>query len=223
MTTRIDAGTGTGPESGAAETGAAATETGTAPAVLAKTPKSPPAPAPANGQRSISISLSTLRNAVALVLPLVVIIVLGMLYNSARSELADRDSRAADERHAEQVATDYAVGASTIDYHDTKAWLTRLKAGTTPQLSAKFDATAPQLEQILLPLQWTSKATPLSASILSEAGGIYKINAYLEVTSTSAQTPDGATTTVTYSLTIDRNAAWKITEVGGLQNAFPAK
>ncbi|RMI30198.1 hypothetical protein EBN03_22620 [Nocardia stercoris] len=145
------------------------------------------------------------------------------MYFAAESELSDRDSRAADDRHAERVATDYALGASTIDYHDVKSWSERLKAGTTPQLSAKFDATGPQLEQILVPLQWTSKASPLSATVTSESAGVYKVNAYLDVTSTSAQTPDGARTTVTYSLTIDRNSGWKITDVGGLQNTLPGK
>ena len=76
-----------------------------------------------------------------------------MLWQSARSDLADRDAAAAADATAEQVATDYAVGASTIDYKDTSAWLNKLKANTSPQLAAKFDATATQLEQILLPLQ----------------------------------------------------------------------
>ncbi|MEV6217123.1 hypothetical protein [Nocardia sp. NPDC051833] len=149
--------------------------------------------------------------------------VFAMLYRSADADLAAREAKSVDDRHAEQVASNYAVGASTIDYRDTRAWLNRLKAGTTPELAAKFEATSPQLEQILLPLQWTSTATPLSAQVISEAGGIYKVNAYLTVTSTSAQTPTGAQTTVTYSLTLDRNADWKITDVGGLQNALPTK
>ncbi|WP_280387492.1 hypothetical protein [Nocardia wallacei] len=181
---------------------------------------------PATGYKSprtLSIRLSTVPTALAIAGLLVATVVFAALYWSARSDLADRDARAADARHAEQIATDYAVGASTIDFHDVKAWIARLQSGTTAQLSAKFDATAPQLEQILLPLQWTSKATPLSAAVTSESGGIYKVNAYLNVNSTSAQTPDGAQTTVTYALTIDRNAGWKITDVGGLQNALPTK
>ncbi|MTE14345.1 hypothetical protein GLP40_16445 [Nocardia sp. CT2-14] len=145
------------------------------------------------------------------------------MYTSARSTIAVGESKAADDRHAEQIASDYALGASTIDYRDIKAWLGRLKSATTPQLSAKFEATEPQLEQILLPLQWTSKATPLSSAVVFESGGIYKVNAYLSVVSTSSQTPDGAQTTVTYSLVIDRDSGWKITEVGGLQNALPTK
>ncbi|MQY25917.1 hypothetical protein [Nocardia aurantia] len=183
-----------------------------------------PAP-PRTGGTSLTISIgvpAVLRGLVIAVL-LTATVVFACLYLSARSTLADRDHAAAGDKHAEDIATTYAVGASTIDFHDVKGWLARLKAGTSPQLSTKFDATAPQLEQILLPLQWTSKAAPLSATVTSESGGIYKVNAYLNVTSTSAQNPDGAQTTVTYSLTIDRNAGWAITDVGGLQNALPAK
>ena len=171
----------------------------------------------------LSIRLSTVLTALALALLLAGTLVFGSLYRSARSELDHRDAVAADNRHAEKVAMTYALGASTIDFHDVKGWLTRLKSGTSPQLSAKFDATAPQLEQILLPLQWTSKATPQSATVISESGGVYKVNADLTVNSTSVQTPDGAPTTVTYSVTIDRNDNWAITDVGGLQSALPAK
>ncbi|MEU4316341.1 hypothetical protein [Nocardia sp. NPDC024068] len=179
-------------------------------------------PAPATGgPRTVSIRLSTALTALALTTLLVATVTLTILYLSARATIADTDARAADQQHAEQIASDYALGASTIDYRDVKGWLTRLKAGTAPPLAAKFDATAPQLEQILLPLQWTSTATPLSADVISESAGVFKVNAYLTVNSTSVQNPDGAATTVTYSLTIDRNSGWQITEVGGLQNAIP--
>lgn len=189
-----------------------------------KTPGEPePHTAPEKKQRTLSIRLSTVAAAASVAVPLVLATVFGSLYWSAQSDLAERDSNAANERHAEEIASNYAVGASTIDYKDTKTWLGRLQAGTTPQLAAKFEATGPQLEQILLPLQWTSKATPLSADVVSESGGIYKVNAYLTVSSTSAQNTEGAQTTVTYALTIDRNADWKITDVGNMQNALPIK
>ncbi len=174
--------------------------------------------------RTLSIRLSTVLTACAIAVLLVVAIVFGCLYWSARSTLADRDTTTANDKHAEDIASNYAVGASTIDFHDVNSWIARLKSGTTPQLAAKFDASAPELEQILLPLQWTSKATPLSATVTSESGGIYKVNAYLNINSTSVQSADGAQTTVSYSLTIDRNSDWKITDVGGgLQNALPTK
>ncbi|WP_245718430.1 hypothetical protein [Nocardia miyunensis] len=189
----------------------------TVPADAKKEPAEPREP------RTLAIRLSTVLTTSVIVALLVVAIVFGWLYFSARSTISDTNARAADDEHAENIASKYAVGASTIDYHDVKGWIGRLKDGTSPQLSAKFDATAPQLEQILLPLQWTSKAAPLSASVTSESGGIYKVNAYLNVNSTSAQTSDGAQTTVTYSLTIDRDSGWKITDVGGLENALPTK
>ncbi|MFD3746355.1 hypothetical protein [Nocardia sp. NPDC058633] len=173
--------------------------------------------------RTVSIRVSTVVLTATIGALVVAVVTFASLYFSADATLAERDARAADARRVEQIASDYGVGASTIDYRDVKAWFARLQTGTTAQLAAKFDATAPQLEQILLPLQWTSKATPLSATVTSESGGIYKVNAYLDVVSTSAQTPEGTRTTVTYSLTVDRDANWQITEVGGLQNALPTK
>ncbi|WP_336082945.1 hypothetical protein [Nocardia sp. SSK8] len=173
--------------------------------------------------RTIHARLSTVLAAVAFAALTLATGTFAWLYFAASGTLAERDARAADDRHAAQVATDYAVGASTIDYREVPAWLGRLKTGTTGQLAAEFDATAPQLEQILLPLQWTSTATPLSAAVVAEADGVYTVNAYLDVVSTSAQTPEGTRATVTYSLTIDRAAGWQITEVGGLRNTLPAK
>ncbi|MGW6728561.1 hypothetical protein ACWF9G_21890 [Nocardia sp. NPDC055029] len=173
--------------------------------------------------RTVSFRLSTVLVVVTIAVLAAAAVTFASLYLAARSTIAERDAGAADNRHAERIATDYGVGASTIDYRDVAAWFARLRSGTSPQLAAKFEATAPQLEQILLPLQWTSTATPLSASVISESGGIYKVNAYFTVVSTSAQTPGGSATTVTYSLTIDRAAGWQITEVGGLQHTLPAK
>lgn len=173
--------------------------------------------------RTLSLRWSTVAIAATLIVLLAGVVSFGALYWSARSTLADRDAHAAAEQRAGKIATDYAVGASTIDYRDLQSWFVRLKSGTGPQLGAKFDASSPQLEQILLPLRWTSKATPLSATVLSESGGIYTVNAYLDVTSTSAQTPDGTHTTVTYAVVVDSNADWKITDVGGMQAALPAK
>ncbi|MFC8386363.1 hypothetical protein [Nocardia sp. NPDC057272] len=173
--------------------------------------------------RQISVRLSTVATVACVAGLAVTTVTFGALYLSERGELSDRDARAAADKQAEQAAMDYAVGASTIDYRDPKAWLAKLKANTTPQLSAKFDATATQLEQIILPLQWTSKATPVQAAVKSESGGVYKVNAFLDVDSTSAQSPQGGRTTVTYTVTLDKNDGWKITEVGGGLDALPAK
>lgn len=183
----------------------------------------PAEPTPSIEPRRLAIRLSTAVTALTATFAIIAIATLTVLLISACGDLSARDAGATDEQHARQVALNYAVGASTIDYRDTKAWYGKLKADTTTQLAAKFDATSAQLDQILLPLQWTSKASPIAAVVTSESGGIYKVSAFLNVTTTSAQTPQGGQSTVTYALTIDKNAGWKITEVGGMDNALPVK
>ncbi|QIS11877.1 hypothetical protein [Nocardia arthritidis] len=165
--------------------------------------------------RQISLRISTILTALAVTVLLATTVTFVTLWALARSELHDRDVRAADDRHAEQVAIDYAVGSSTIDYRDPKAWLTRLQANTTKELAAKFAATAPQLEQVITPLQWTSTAKPIRAVVASESGGVYRVDAFLDVASTSSQAPQGGRNTVAYDITVDRNQDWKITSVGG--------
>ncbi|MFF0456475.1 hypothetical protein [Nocardia africana] len=149
--------------------------------------------------------------------------VFAALWLSARGDLGDREAAAAADRHAEQVATDYAVGASTINFQDYNAWVAKLKANTSAQLANKFDATAPKLQEILVPLKWSSTATPISAVVTSDTGGVYKVNVFLNVNSTNAQTPNGGQTTVTYNVTVDSGAGWKITDVGGMDGALPLK
>ncbi|WP_241260089.1 hypothetical protein [Rhodococcus sp. KRD197] len=171
--------------------------------------------------KRIEIRLSTVLAGLLVTALVIATCVFAALYLSVRGELTGQEASAANNVHAEQVAADYALGASTIDYRDTAAWFDNLKANTTPQLAAKFDATTQQLEQILLPLQWTSVATPITSVVTSETDGIFTVNTFLNVTSTSAQTPQGTATTVTYALTIDKNNDWKITDVGGLEGALP--
>ncbi|MGW4846813.1 hypothetical protein [Nocardia brasiliensis] len=174
-------------------------------------------------QKSISVRLGTIAwVATTAALMIMVLVIAGFLI-AARSGIAERDTAAADIRHAEQVATDYAVGASTVDFADFNAWVARLKAGTTPQLANKFDTTAPKLREILTPLKWTSTANPIAAKVVSQAGGVYKINAFVTVNSTNAQNPDGGQTTVTYNVTVDRDAGWKVSDVGGIDGALPLK
>lgn len=172
---------------------------------------------------TLSIRKSTIAFGAMIGVLLAAIAVLGALLWSAKHDLSDRDAKAADEQHAEKVATDYAVGASNINFQDVNAWLTKLKANTNPQLGNKFDATAPKLQELLVPLKWTSTGSAIGATVASEAGGIYKVNVFLNVTSTSAQTPNGAQTTVTYNVTLDKNSDWQITDVGGMDGALPGK
>ncbi|WP_051183361.1 hypothetical protein [Nocardia vinacea] len=172
---------------------------------------------------TVSIRLSAIALGAAIIALVAATGVFAALWLSARGQLSDRDATAAADRRAEQVATDYAVGASTINFQDYNAWIAKLKANTSPQLANKFDATAPKLQEILVPLKWSSTATPVSAVVTSETGGVYKVNVFLNVNSTNAQTPDGGQTTVTYNVTVDSGAGWKITDVGGMDGALPLK
>ncbi|MGW4769369.1 hypothetical protein ACWEO2_15160 [Nocardia sp. NPDC004278] len=182
-----------------------------------------------SGQRSdrqsgtVSIRVSTVvTGAVIGALVIAVGILTGLLW-SARSDLAEQKDRAAADKRAEQVASEYAVGAATVNYQDIPSWVAKLKANTVPQLANKFDATAPKLEQILVPLKWTSTAAPITAKVMSEQGGVYKVDVFVNVSSTNAQSPEGAQTTVTYNVTLDKNSDWKITDVGGVDGALPMK
>ncbi|KIA66611.1 hypothetical protein [Nocardia vulneris] len=179
------------------------------------------AAAPVKDARTVSIRLSTIATGAALVGLGAATVVFASLWFSARGDLSDRDAAAAADQHAEQVATDYAVGASNINFQDVNSWVAKLKTNTTPQLANKFDATAPKLQDILVPLKWTSTSTPITAKVMNTDNGIYKVNVFLNVTSTSAQTPDGAQTTVTYTVNVDPNNGWKVADVGGVAGALP--
>ncbi|QIS04348.1 hypothetical protein F5X71_20245 [Nocardia brasiliensis] len=161
-------------------------------------------------------------SAATIALVAVAVTLAGLLF-SARGELSDRAAIVAADKRAEQVASDYAVGAATVNFADFNTWVGKLKANTTPALAGKFEATAPKLQDILSPLKWTSTATPITAKVMSESGGVYKVNVFVNVTSTNAQQPEGTQTTVTYNVSVDRNADWKITDVGGMDGALPLK
>lgn len=195
----------------------------TVPAVAAPAAETPKAvaPAPAAPAKTLSLKLSTLGLAAAAVVLIGALVTVSTLWLSARGDLSDRDAKAAAEQHAEQVATDYSVGASNINFSDLNSWTGRLKANTTPALGNKFDATAPKLQEILVPLKWTSSATPVAAKVVGHDNGLYQVDVFLNVTSTNAQNPDGAQTTVTYNVTVDPNNGWKVSDVGGTALALP--
>ncbi len=184
-------------------------------------PAADSAPVTGGGPRQISLSVRSLAVGAALIVLAATTITFALLWAGARSEVSDRDDRAANEKRAEQIALDYAVGAATTDYQKLDEWFTTLKKGTTPELAAKFDATSSSLKQILAPLGWKSTAEPITAVTKSVSDGVYKVDAFVNVSSTSTQAPNGATTTVTYSITIDSNRDWLITDVGGLQSIVP--
>ncbi|MEV0335924.1 hypothetical protein [Nocardia sp. NPDC050717] len=181
-------------------------------------------PTPAQpGKGTVAVQISSLIGGAVIAVLAIVAIVLGVLLGSARSDLSAMKAQDADDAKAEQIALDYAVGSATLNYEDVDAWVAKLKAGTSPELSKKFDATGDKLEQIIIPLKWTSSATPITAKVMSREGEVYKVAAFVDVSTTNAQNPDGLRNTVTYNISVDAGKDWKITDVGSTDGALPTK
>ncbi|MCV6980146.1 hypothetical protein H7I53_07915 [Mycolicibacterium pulveris] len=168
------------------------------------------------GGRQISISLRTLALSVVVLALAVGVAVLGWLYLNARSELDAQARQAADNQRAQEIALNYAVEAAQMDFRDLTAWKARLVAGTSPELNKRLSEAADSMEQILTPLQWESTAKPLAAIVRSTAGGAYVVDAFVSVLTKTTQAPEGLQSTATYSVTIDSNQDWLITDVGGI-------
>jgi Mce-associated membrane protein len=138
------------------------------------------------------------------------------LYIDARHELDAQARRADNYAHAEKVALDYAVNAASMNFQDLNGWKAKLVAGTSPELNEKLSKAADSMQQILVPLQWTSNTRPLIAKVRSNTAGIYVVDCFVSVQTKTVQAPDPLMSTATYSLTLDSNKNWLITDVGGI-------
>jgi Mce-associated membrane protein len=107
-----------------------------------------------------------------------------------------------------------------MDYQDFNTWKVKLVNGTSPELKDKLTKAADSMEQVLAPLQWKSTAKPLAAKVRSNAGGIYTVDSFVSVLTKTMQAPDGLQSTATYSITVDSNNDWQITDVGGIDSAL---
>jgi hypothetical protein len=145
------------------------------------------------------------------------------LYIGAKRELNDQAREAADTKRAEQIALDYATNAAGMNFKDIPAWKDKLVAGTSPELKERLSAAADQMEQILVPLQWDSTARPLAAKVRSQVGSAYIVDAFVSVMTKTAQGPDPLQSTATYSVTIDPDKDWQITDVGGIGAAVEGR
>jgi Mce-associated membrane protein len=149
--------------------------------------------------------------------------VLGWLYMGAQHKLDAQARQSADNAHAEKIALDYAVNAAAMDFQDINAWKVKLVAGTTPELNDKLTKAATSIEQILVPLQWTSTAKPLVAKVHSHTGSTYVVDAFVSVMTKTIQAPEPLQSTATYSVTLDSSKDWKISDVGGIGAAVEEK
>ncbi|MGV9747231.1 hypothetical protein ACWDTG_20300 [Rhodococcus zopfii] len=134
----------------------------------------------------------------------------------ARSERDALLSDAQGREQAEQVALDYAIGAAEMDFRDLEAWKDRLVAGTAPALTDRLTKAATSMEQIIVPLQWSSTAEPITAKAEAGPDGTYTVDCFVSVHTTNAQAPEGIQSTATYRLTLDGDDEWVITEISGI-------
>jgi Mce-associated membrane protein len=164
----------------------------------------------------LSISLRSLVIAAVIAALVGAVGVLAWLYVGAQQKLDVQARQSENNTHAEKVALDYAVNAAEMNFADLNAWKVKLVAGTSPELKEKLTKAAQEMEQILVPLQWTSTARPLVAKVRSDTGGAYVVDCFVSVFTKTVQAPEPLQSTATYSITIDSNKDWQISDVGGV-------
>lgn len=130
-----------------------------------------------------------------------------------------REQNDADNARAEKLAGDYATGSATFDYRDLTPWNNALVKGVSPELKTKLQATTGAMNQLLQPLQWVSKGTVQDTIVSSQSGPVYKVNVYVQVTSTNVQAPASREVLTLYTVTLDKSKNWQITDVGGAVTA----
>lgn len=167
-------------------------------------------------RRRVSVSLRGLVNSAIIVALVATIGVLAWLYWQAQHKIDTLAQQSANYAQAEKVASDYAANAAAIDVQHLDEWKGKLVAGTTPELRDKLTKAATSMEQILLPLQWSSTASPLAAKVRSNTGTIYVVDAFVSVQTKTVQAPDPMQSTAAYSVTIDSSKDWQISDVGGI-------
>lgn len=195
-------------------------------------PDTPPVPttiqdqddeAPAASSRRVSLSVRTLIASVVILMLVAGVGVMTWLYLGEHDKVAAQQSQAANYQRAGQIALDYAVNAATMNFQDLNTWKGKLVNGTTPSLNDKLTKAATSMEQILVPLEWNSTAQPLVAKVRSDTNGIYVVDTFVSVLTKTTQAPDNLQSTATYSITIDSNSNWQISDVGGIGAVAGAK
>ena len=174
-------------------------------------------------RRSVSVSVRGLVLGAAIAILVAAVAALSWLYLDARSQVSAQATESANAAHAEKIALDYAVSAATMDFKDLQGWRVRLVAGTSPELTKKLSDAGTSMEQVLVPLQWSSTAQPLVAKVRSVNGGIYVVDSFVSVQTKTVQAPEALQSTATYSTTIDSDNNWQITDVGGIGSAMGPK
>jgi Mce-associated membrane protein len=166
--------------------------------------------------RRVSISLRSLLVGLLIVALVAAVGVMSWLYIGAENKLDTQAQHSEDVAHAEKVALDYATNAAAMNFQDLDSWKVKLVAGTSSDLKDRLNKAAEQMQQILVPLQWNSTSAPLASKVRSNNGGVYVVDSFVSVKTKTVQEPDALQSTATYSVTVDSNKNWQITDVGGV-------
>lgn len=173
--------------------------------------------------RRVSVSVRALLVAAVIFGLVVAAAVMTWFYLGATTKLDQQAQKASNYKRAEQISLDYAVNAAIMDYKDLGPWKANLVKGTTPELKEKLSKAGNAMEQILTPLQWISTAKPLSAKVRQDNNGVYVVDAFVGVMTKTVQAPDSLQSTATYSITVDSNHDWQISDVGGIAGVLGEK
>lgn len=143
--------------------------------------------------------------------------VLATLYARSASDLDGARTLAADKQTAETDAGKYAVGAATFDFTNLDTWTAALKRGTAPELSSRFDVAAKTLTPLLQEVQWKQTASLIAAKTVDVRDGRqFVVQVFVSTRMTSTQNPTGLNTVTPYTVTLDRDDDWTITDVAGI-------
>lgn len=180
---------------------------------------SPASPPP----RRVSLTLRALVIGVVMLALAAGLGVMTWLYIGQRGTVEANVRAAQNQQKAEQIALEYAVNAAAMNYQDLNGWKVNLVKGTSPELNDKLSKAATSMQQLLVPLQWTSTSKPLAAKVRSDVNGVYVVDTFVSVLTKTTQAPDNLQSTATYSITIDSNNNWLITDVGGISAVVAGK
>ncbi|MFD1815401.1 serine/threonine protein kinase [Rhodococcus gannanensis] len=148
---------------------------------------------------------------------LVVAGVLAVLLDRRSDELAAAQQAARDAQTAEDVAGSYAVGAAQFEFGNLDPWSAALKDGTAPELTSRFDVAVQTLTPLIQEVQWSQTAKLIAATTVDvRDDSEFVVQVFVSTHMTSTQNPEGINTVTPYTITLDRDDDWLITDVAGI-------
>ncbi|MFM9378920.1 serine/threonine protein kinase [Gordonia sp. VNK21] len=148
---------------------------------------------------------------------LVAMSVLAWLFTDRDTRLSDLQRLDRDKAAAEKVAGDYAAAAATLSYQDLPGWAETLKRGTASELSSRFDTAVKTVTPLFQEVQWSQTGTLIAATTVDvRADRQFVVQVFVDTKLTSTQNPSGLNIITPYTITLDRDENWLITDVADI-------